>query len=97
MRSKGMPIERGHPYMQARFSRMGAHRWIINDKSPAIHVNCRDFAAFVLEERFWAKSGVVDALRANPSLDRTRECCDLDGQGSRRLSVRASEPLSATA
>ena len=43
--------------MQACFSRMGAHRWIINDKSPYIHVNCRDFAAFVLEERFWAYAG----------------------------------------
>ena len=52
MRSKGTPIERGHPHMQACFSRMGAHRWIINDKLHFIYVNCRDFAAFVLEERF---------------------------------------------
>ena len=43
--------------MQACFSRMGAHRWIIDDKLLSIHVNCRDFAAFVLEERFWAHAG----------------------------------------
>ena len=43
--------------MQACFSRMGAHQWIINDKFHSIHVNCRDFAAFVLEERFWAYAG----------------------------------------
>ena len=43
--------------MQACFARMGAHRWIIDDKLHSIHVNCRDFAAFVLEERFWANVG----------------------------------------
>jgi hypothetical protein len=83
--------------MQAYFSRMGARRWIINDNSPYIHVNCRDFAAFVLEERFWAYAGVINALRANSSPDLSRERCDHGGQGSGRLSVRAAEPLFATA
>jgi hypothetical protein len=43
--------------MQACFSRMGAYRWIINHKYHSLYVNRRDFAAFVLEERFRAYTG----------------------------------------